>query len=53
MWIWHLEKIPGSVTHCTYRMFLVSALLQIAEAKEFMKRRFVTKLASRNIAYKV
>ncbi|KAI3428123.1 hypothetical protein D9Q98_006506 [Chlorella vulgaris] len=25
----------------------------IAEAKEFMKRRFVTKLASRNIAYKV
>ena len=27
--------------------------LQIAEAKEFMKRRFVTKLASRNIAYKV
>lgn len=28
-------------------------LKHIAEAKEFMKRRFVTKLASRNIAYKV
>lgn len=27
--------------------------LQIAEAKEFIKRRFVTKLATRNIAYKV
>lgn len=27
--------------------------MQISEAKEFMKRRFVTKLASRNIAYKV
>lgn len=28
-------------------------LKHIAEAKEFMKRRFVTKLASRSIAYKV
>ncbi|KAI7840666.1 hypothetical protein COHA_005588 [Chlorella ohadii] len=28
-------------------------LKHIADAKEFMKRRFVTKLASRNIAYKV
>lgn len=32
---------------------LLNAHPQIAEAKEFIKRRFVTKLATRNIAYKV
>lgn len=35
------------------RRAALRAPVQIAEAKEFMKRRFVTKLASRNIAYKV
>lgn len=32
---------------------MLNAHPQIAEAKEFIKRRFVTKLATRNIAYKV
>lgn len=32
---------------------VMSCRPQIADAKEFMKRRFVTKLASRSISYKV
>lgn len=45
-----LDRLPASTSHLFHNLTPVS---QIAEAKEFMKRRFVTKLASRNIAYKV